>query len=318
MTLPTPAAGFRWTAETWGPALRCEPLAAVAQHVFTSRQLALARDDGPCGGGWHRVAEAAGGDAGRLARVRQVHGRTVRVLRRDHPAPDGLAARPEADALASNEPGLVLAVQVADCVPVLLADARAGAAAAVHAGWRGACAGIAAAAVDALARELGARPEDVTAAVGPCIRPCCYEVGEEVLERFVAAGHAPADLARWFTRGVGETAAPDRRPAASAAAPGLPAEAEALAPAVPSGKGRPAAPAARLRLDVARAVVDQLAAAGLPRERIFDCGVCTRCHAGVFASHRAHGVRAGRMAAAVRVPASSRISAGGVVRVPGS
>jgi YfiH family protein len=107
----------------------------------------------------------------------------VLVAREPWPA----AARPEADAVVSATRGVAACVAVADCVPLLLADRRGGAVAAVHAGWRGSLARIAARAVEALTREAGARPADLVAAVGPSIGPCCYEVAGDLADRFADA-----------------------------------------------------------------------------------------------------------------------------------
>jgi YfiH family protein len=98
----------------------------------------------------------------------------------------------EADALATAEPGLAVGIRVADCVPVLLIDAASGAVAAVHAGWRGVVREIAPL---ALARVLGlggarARRGSVRAAIFPHIRPCCFEVGEEVAQPLEACALA--------------------------------------------------------------------------------------------------------------------------------
>ncbi len=101
----------------------------------------------------------------------------------------------EADGMLTDRPGLLLAIATADCVPVLLARADGREVAALHAGWRGAQAGI----VDAFAglvRARGGDPGDWLAAVGPAAHPCCYEVGPEVIEGFVAGrGHARALVA---------------------------------------------------------------------------------------------------------------------------
>ena len=94
-------------------------------------------------------------------------------------------SRPEADAIATATPGLVCGALAADCAPMLLADAEAGVVAAAHAGWRGALGGIVGAAVEAMA-GLGARPDRIVAAVGPCIGPDSYEVGMEFLDEFSA------------------------------------------------------------------------------------------------------------------------------------
>ena len=101
----------------------------------------------------------------------------------------------QGDALTERTPGAVVAIRTADCIPILLADAKNCAVAAVHAGWRGTVAEIAVHAVEAMAREFGTRPEDLHAAIGPGIGKCCYQVGPEVAAHFGAAGRAHIDLA---------------------------------------------------------------------------------------------------------------------------
>ncbi len=113
-----------------------------------------------------------------FARVHQVHGDRVVV------AHDAGPPTEEADAVISARPGVAACVSVADCVPVLIGDPRSGAVAAVHAGWRGTLAHAAARAVEALAREVGAHPGDLLAAIGPAIGPCCYEVSADVAHAF--------------------------------------------------------------------------------------------------------------------------------------
>ena len=90
----------------------------------------------------------------------------------------------EGDALVTKAPGMLVGVRTADCVPILIADERTRAVAAVHAGWRGTAQNIVAAAVHALVTRFGSRAEDLHAAVGPSIGPCCYEVGVDVARRF--------------------------------------------------------------------------------------------------------------------------------------
>ncbi len=199
--------GFVWTTEEWGPALRSRALGEVADHFFTTRQLRLrgeteAED-------WRRVAAAIGVTPPRLLRLTQVHGCAVFLHRAGGPPhePSGRTPGPapaevewpEADILATDDPSVALAVQVADCVPLLLADRQTGAVAAVHAGWRGTAAGAAPAAVTALVREFGARPDRLVAAQGPSIGPCCYTVGEELVDAFRAGGFARS-VDRWFVR----------------------------------------------------------------------------------------------------------------------
>lgn len=195
MTLPAPDPAFHWTSEPWGDALRCRRLGAAAQHLFTSRQLAL-----PAVEAWSAALASVGAQADRLMRVKQVHGNTVRILKKGA-VPDGAAEqRPDGDAIASNQPGLALAVMVADCVPIVVVDPVRGAAAAIHAGWRGTCARISSAAIEAMCREFGSDPADLAAAIGPSAGPDDYEVGESLVEAFVAAGHQHADIDRWFIR----------------------------------------------------------------------------------------------------------------------
>lgn len=139
-----------------------------------------------------RFARAVGADPGALCTLRQVHGRTARVVA----APEQGCR--EGDALVSRTPGLLLAVTTADCVPILLVDRATGVAAAVHAGWRGAVAGVVEAAV-ALMVELGAEPARLTAAIGPCIRQEGYEVDAPLRERVLQASPTAAGL---FAPGV--------------------------------------------------------------------------------------------------------------------
>lgn len=111
-----------------------------------------------------------------------VHGsRVVAVSGADlSPGAPGPRVIPDCDALITNEAGLALIVTAADCVPVFLYDPVRRAAGAVHAGWRGTVAGICAEAVAAMVRAYGSRPQDIIAAVGPSIGPCCYEVDDAV------------------------------------------------------------------------------------------------------------------------------------------
>ena len=96
---------------------------------------------------------------------------------------------PEADAAVATTPGLMLGIETADCLPVLLVDPGRRFVAAAHGGWRGTAAGVAGHAVGALLAH-GSRPQDLLAALGPCIGPCCYEVGDELKEAFGPEGVA--------------------------------------------------------------------------------------------------------------------------------
>src|SRR5437867_2937333 len=127
-----------------------------------------------------RVAQALAG-RGRLLLLKQVHGIEVTVAPWEE--------RPEADAAVATGPRLLLGIETADCLPILIVDPRRRTVAAAHAGWRGTASGVAARAVEGLVAAGSAR-EDLLAALGPSIGPCCYEVGEELREAFGPGGAA--------------------------------------------------------------------------------------------------------------------------------
>lgn len=274
MTLPPVPDAFRWTDAPWGAALRCVPLEAIAPHLFTSRL----RDSGASAFAPGASADRWAGQArqlqlslgaSHLEMLKQVHGRDVVVVRhgeerRGQPA--------EGDALISNDPGVAVAVRAADCVPLLMADRSRGVVAAVHAGWRGAVARVAVAALEALGREFGTQPRDIVAAIGPCIGACCYEVGSELVDAFAAAGHERYLIDRWF-----------------------------VAPPPPQGAFN--APKPRLHLDVAGSTRDQLILAGVNEPDIHVAGLCTAMHLDVLTSFRAEKEKAGRIAGAIRCAA---------------
>jgi len=116
-----------------------------------------------------------------LASVYQIHSPTAVIV--NGAAPYG--ERPQADALVTDKPGLLLGVVTADCAPVLLADPEAGVIGAAHAGWRGAMAGVTDQAIAAMI-SLGARVDRIAVAVGPCIARASYEVDHAFAERVLA------------------------------------------------------------------------------------------------------------------------------------
>ena len=125
-------------------------------------------------------------DGMRLVSVHQVHSDVVYALDIDVAPPPGVK-RPEADGLMSHQPGHLLGVRTADCLPLLYVDRERPAVAAVHAGWRGTAKSIAARAVERMEKEFGSQPRDLEVVIGPGIGPCCYEVGPEVAEQFEPA-----------------------------------------------------------------------------------------------------------------------------------
>lgn len=179
------------------PLLRAPTLAANGiLHGFTTRQggespapfatLNLGRGVGDhperVAANRRRALEALGCDPAWHVEAAQVHGRTVAAVGR---AQDGMKIE-GADALLTAEPGVTLAIHTADCMPILLWDPRRGLVGAVHAGWRGTAAGVAAAAVEAMTRAFGTDPADLRVALGPAIGPCHYEVDGPVAEAFAS------------------------------------------------------------------------------------------------------------------------------------
>lgn len=197
-------AGVTWLE---APALAATGLVA---HAFATRR-----------GGVDQVLGALSLTGRPLATVRQVHGNRVVVVR--SPADAEAARFTEADGLITDSPQVALAVFTADCLPVLLVDPRRGAVAAVHSGWRGTVRRISGRTVALLGEEFGSRPQDLLAAIGPSIGPCCYEVDRPVLEAVAAAfpgtagefltpvskERARLDLRAAVARDLKETGVPD-------------------------------------------------------------------------------------------------------------
>lgn len=111
---------------------------------------------------------------GRVVTLRQTHSAIVWRVR------ESAGCLGEGDALITDEPGLLLTIRTADCVPILLADPVRRVVAAIHAGWRGTVAGILTQTLGQMTAHYETKPTDVVAAIGPAIGPCCFEVGAEV------------------------------------------------------------------------------------------------------------------------------------------
>jgi YfiH family protein len=134
--------------------------------------------------------------AGKLATAKQIH--SDRVLVVESPGPQG-----EGDALVSNRPGIGLSIRTADCLPILIADPRNRAVAAIHAGWRGVVSQIASKTVHTMCLHFDSKPEDLVVAIGPGIGACCFEVGPEVAAQFQLEGRIKIDLVETTCRELG-------------------------------------------------------------------------------------------------------------------
>jgi YfiH family protein len=191
--------------------------------------------------------------------------------------PDSKEPRARGDVLLTNDPGILLAVRTADCAPLLVADPRRRAIAAVHVGWRGALLRVAEIAAGEMSRLFGSSPQDLWAVVGPSIRACCYEVGEEVVELFSGAFRESEEFFclprenRVDSLRTLKGFLTSHRPASSRRSPGV------------------------ARLDLVAVIHRQLQKAGLQPFHIRVAEFCTACRTDLFFSVRKEGSRAGRM-----------------------
>jgi YfiH family protein len=183
------------------------------------------------------------------------------------------------DASITNEAGLLLGVQTADCVPILLVDPKKRAVAAVHAGWRGTLARILAKTIGQMQMRFGSKPADLLAAIGPSIGGCCYEVGTEVAIQFMSQF---ADAANYFDElRTGDEPNPLQ-----------------WLNMMPPGHQPPPK---NVLLDLRKANRAQLLDAGLHAANIFVSDLCTACRRDLLFSYRKEGAGTGRMLSAIGV-----------------
>lgn len=221
-----------------------------------------------------RLLQAAlSAEAFTLAPLKQIHSDAIHLF---NAAP---AHACKGDASATNRPGLLLAVQTADCVPILLVDPRKSAVAAIHAGWKGTLSRIAEKAVGRMRLEFGSKPSELLAALGPSIGPCCYEVGADFVTKFSAQF---ADASEYFD----EPRTGDE-----------PNPLQWLNMAPPGHQPPPR----NVHLDLPKANRAQLLAAGLRPENIFLSSLCTACHTELFFSHRRETGLTGRLLSVIGI-----------------
>jgi polyphenol oxidase len=217
-----------------------------------------------------------------LVTLRQIHSSLIRRVSAKDIRENGASAVLKGDGLMTGEPGVLLGIQTADCIPVLVADRKQRAVAAFHAGWRGTLARIVESGVGRMRLEFGSRPEDLIASIGPGIGQCCYSVGQEVREQFESQFLYASELFREVY-----DADPVRQKYPMLF---LTARAPGHSDIGPS-----------LHLDLAEANRRQLLAAGLRKGAIFLTGQCTGCHTDRFFSHRIERGFTGRMMSVIGV-----------------
>ncbi len=190
--------------------------AGVSSHGFTTRHEGVSRPPynslnlgtttldaaHNVEGNRHLLANAFGGSPERFVAVTQVHGVDLLII--DAPNPDYLHfQRLACDGIITNQPEVMIAVSVADCVPVLLLDPEKKVVAALHAGWKGTAGNISGKGVAAMVDLFGSDPAHILATIGPAISPCCYEVDLPVVEAFRTQGGGyerfaePSGEGRW-------------------------------------------------------------------------------------------------------------------------
>ena len=164
-------------------------IGGVSQGYLEGLNLGYNRGDDPKNvmENYRILGDAMGFDPGCLVLTRQVHQDGIRrVTKEDHRSLDH-RDYPACDGLITNQPGTGLMIFGADCTPILLWDPVTGAVGACHAGWRGTAASIAGKTALAMAREFGCKPENICAAIGPNIGPCCFQTDADVPKAMVDA-----------------------------------------------------------------------------------------------------------------------------------
>jgi purine-nucleoside/S-methyl-5'-thioadenosine phosphorylase / adenosine deaminase len=209
-----------------------------------------------------------------LITLRQIHSDIIRYI---ESVPDLTDKEPlTGDGIITATPGLLLAIQTADCLPVIVVDTRRHAVGVFHAGWRGTVKRIVGKGVGEMVRCFGSRPRDLKAAIGPGIQGCCYEVGEEVRTKFESQFSYAVSLFRELKE---SDPVREKYPLLflTARAPG-------------HGELPP-----KIFLDLVESNRRQLIAAGVPKKGIETSPLCTNCHPELLFSYRAEKGKTGRM-----------------------
>lgn len=222
-----------------------------------------------------RAIGAADAEVWPLLTLKQIHSALIHSV-------DGMPHPQTGDALLTSEPGIVLAVRTADCLPVLVAERNGAVVGAIHAGWRGTLARITEKTIGAMRMRYGIDARDLVAAIGPGIHRCCYEVGEEVRDQFTTQFDCAETLFEdVFDSGAVHVKYPLLFLNQRAPGHGLPPR--------------------KLHLDLVEANRRQLLAAGVPEYNIWASDLCTACHTDLLFSHRAERGVTGRLMAAIGI-----------------
>lgn len=226
-----------------------------------------------------QFVSAVVGNAASLVTLKQIHSSLVYVVSQSNATGEAVL---EGDGMMTAENSILLGIETADCIPVLVADTRRRVVAAFHAGWRGTVKRIVEHGVGRMRLEFGCRPDDLTAAIGPGIGPCCYAVGDEVQEEFMLQFRYGPEL---FDEIRDSDPIKEKYPLLFLTA---------------RARGH-SNPGPTVHLDLVEANRRQLLDAGLRSQVIFVQGECTGCHTDRYFSHRAEKGFTGRMMSVIGI-----------------
>lgn len=239
-------------------------IGGVSPAPWDSLNLGACRGDDPANlrENFRRFCDAIGADPNALVKNQQMHSKRVRPVTRADvmPTPE-TPGEVEADGMITNQPGVALTIFSGDCLPVFLYDPVRRVIAACHAGWRGTAQGIAAQAARQMQEDYGCAPQDILAAIGPGIGPCCFETH--------------ADVPTALTAQLGQGAAPYIIPKVE----------------------RPG----KFAVDLKGIIRWELLEGGLREENISTLPLCTACHPELYWSHRKMGEQRGNHAAMIQL-----------------
>ena len=217
-----------------------------------------------------------------MVTLRQIHSDIIRRIDSISDSPSD--APLSGDGMITATPGLLLGIQTADCLPIILVDAKRHVVGVFHAGWRGTVQRIVEKGIGEMHRCFGSRPRDLKAAIGPGIQGCCYEVGEEVRTKFESQFEYGASLFREI-----KESDPVR-------------EKYPLLFLTARAPGHSTLPT-KIFLDLVEANRRQLVAAGVPAKSIESSPLCTNCHPDLLFSYRAEKGKTGRLMGAAGIRA---------------